>query len=209
MKKNSLILFSLFCSFSLFAQNNQKEDDNSKFGMQISAKLGYGTLVQSDMVDLHGSVNSGNFLFTYQLPGGASIGTGIGLLEFQANGVSAGESYALYQEYLRIPLNINFATALFEEKLNNKLQAYAGGGLYANTLLTEKIQTLGGTHKNKNQGWNAGFGFEIGMKFEVSNNFIFGIGFESQSDFSSMKKNDVKRKLEKISTVNFSLGFKF
>jgi len=106
-------------------------------------------------------------------------------------------------------LYIDFTLALFKEQLDNKLQAYAGGGLYANTLLTEKIQTLNGTHKNKNQGWNAGFGFEAGMKFEVSNNFIFGIGFESQSDFSSMKKNDVKRKLEKISTVNFSLGFKF
>lgn len=209
MKKNLLILLALFCSFSLFAQDNQKTEYNSKFGMEFSAKLGYGTFVQPDMVDLYGAVNSGNILFTYQLPENASISTGIELLEFQANGVSSGENYALDQMYLRIPLNINFTLALFEEQLDNKLQVYAKGGVYANTLLTEKIQTLNGTYKNKNQGWNAGFGFEAGMKFEVSNNFIFGIGFESQSDFSSMKKNDVKRKLEKISTVNFSLGFKF
>lgn len=209
MKRNLLTLIVLFCSFSLFAQDNQKTEDNSKFGMQVSAKLGYGTLVQSGKVDLHGTVNSGNFLFTYQLPGGASLSTGIGLMEFQTNGVSAGENYSLDQRYLRIPLYIDFTLALFEEQLDNKLQAYAGGGLYANTLLTEKIQTLDGTHKNKNQGWNAGFGFEVGMKFKVANDFIFGIGFESQSDFSSMKKNEVKRKLERISTVNFSLGFKF
>src|SRR5690625_304406 len=209
MKKNLFLLLALFCSLSLFAQNNQKEEDNSKFGMEFSAKLGYGTLEQPDMVDLLGAVNVGNMLFTYQLLENTSISTGIGLLEFQANGVSAGENYALDQMYLRIPLYLNLRLALFEEQLDNKLQAYAGGGVYANTLLTEKIQTLNGTHKNKNLGWNGGFGFEVGMKFEVSNNFIFGIGFESQSDLSSMKKNDVKRKLEKISTANFTLGFKF
>jgi len=83
MKKNLFLLLALFCSFSLFAQDSQKEEDNSKFGMQVSSKIGYGTLVQSGKVDLHGTVNSGNFLFTYQLPGGASIGTGIGLMEFR------------------------------------------------------------------------------------------------------------------------------
>lgn len=209
MKKNLFILLAVFGSISLFAQDNQKTEDNSKFGIKVSAKLGYGTFVQPDMVDLYGTVNTGEMLVTYQLPGNTSISTGIGLLEFQANGVSAGENYALDQKYLRIPLYLNLRLALFEEQLDNKLQAYAGGGVYANTLLTEKIQTLNGTHKNKNQGWNTGFGFEVGMKFEVSHNFIFGIGFESQSDFSSMKKNEMKRKLEKISTVNFALGFRF
>src|SRR5690625_6560204 len=91
MKKNLFLLLALFCSLSLFAQNNQKEEDNSKFGMEFSAKLGYGTLVQPDMVDLLGAVNVGNMLFTYQLLENTSISTGIGLLEFQANGVSAGE----------------------------------------------------------------------------------------------------------------------
>lgn len=209
MKNNLLILLAIFCSSSIFAQDNQIIKGDSKFGMQFSAKIGYGTLVQPDMVDLHGTVNVGNILFSYQLPKGASISTGVEALQFQTNGVSAGENYALDQMYLRIPLYLNFRLGLLEEQLDNKLQAYARGGLYANTLLNEKIQTLDGTHKNKNQGWNAGFGFEVGMKFEVTNNFIFGIGFESQSDFSSMKKNDVKRKLEKISTVNFSLGFMF
>lgn len=209
MKKNLLILFALFCSFSLFAQDKQETENDSKFGMQVLAKIGYGTLIQSDMVDLHGTVNSGELLFTYQLPGGASIVTGIGLLDFRTNGVSAGESYSLDQMYLRIPLYLNFSLALFEEQLDNKFKAYAGLGFYANTLLEEKIQTLDGTHKNKNQGWNGGIGANLGMKFEVSNNFTFGIGFETQSDFTSMKKNDVKRKLEGISTVNFSLEFKF
>src|SRR5699024_1954022 len=176
MKKNLFLLLALFCSLSLFAQDNQKEEDNSKFGMEFSAKLGYGTLVQPDMVDLHRTVNSGNFLFTYQLPGGASLSTGIGLMEFQTNGVSAGENYSLDQRYLRIPLYIDFTLALFEEQLDNKLQAYAGGGLYANTLLTEKLQTVDGTHSNKNQGRNDGFDFEYGMKSKVANYVIFAIG---------------------------------
>ncbi len=209
MKQNVLLVLAIFCSFALYAQDEQETDSNSKFGMQFSAKLGYGTLVQPDMVDLHGTVNVGNMLYTYQLTVNTSISTGVEGLQFQTNGVSGGENYALDHMYLRIPLYLNLRLSLFEKQLDNKLQAYAGAGLYANSLLSEKIQTLNGTYKNKNQGWNGGFGFEVGVKFEVSNDFIFGIGFESQSDFSKMKKNDVKRKLEGISTVNFMLGFKF
>lgn len=208
MKKTVISLFTVFSSFLTLAQESG-ETKQSELGIKIDAKLGYATLIQSDMVNTQGDINGGEVQFYYKLSGGTSFNTGIGLMDFRANGTSAGESYFLDQRYLRIPLYVNYSLSIFEKQFDDKLQGYAGIGLYANTLLREEIQTLGGTDKNKNQGWNGGYGFQLGMKFGVSDNFNFGLGFESQNDFSKMKKNGVERKLEQISTVNFTLEFKF
>ena len=208
MKKSAITLFTVFSSFLTLAQESG-DTKQSELGIKVDAKLGYATLIQSDMVNTQGDINGGEVQFYYKLPGGTSFNTGIGLMDFRANGTLAGESYFLDQRYLRIPLYVNYSLSIFEKQFDDKLQGYAGIGLYANTLLREEIQTLGGTDKNKNQGWNGGYGFQLGMKFGVSDNFNFGLGFESQNDFSKMKKNGVERKLEQISTVNFTLEFKF
>ncbi|MDY0090632.1 MAG: hypothetical protein RBR78_09730 [Flavobacteriaceae bacterium] len=209
MKKTVIILLTVLSSFLALAQETEDTKRKSEFGINFGGKLGFGTLVQSDMVNLQGSANGGDMVYYYQFPKGTSVSLGVGAMQFKANGVTAGESYSLDQMYLRIPLYINYSLSVFGEELDYKLKTYAGIGLYANTLLKEEIQTLGGTHKNKNQGWNGGYGFQLGLKFAVAKDFDFGIGFETQQDFSNMKKNGVKRKLEGVSTVNFTLGMKF
>jgi opacity protein-like surface antigen len=131
------------------------------------------------------------------------------MLDFNANGVSDGESYALKQTYLRIPINLNYSLFILKNQLDSKLSAYGGIGIYANNLFREEIQTIDQTFKNKNQGWNAGLGFNLGLRFGVTKDVNFGIGFESQSDITKMKKNGTERKLEEINTINFSFEFKF
>jgi opacity protein-like surface antigen len=84
------------------------------------------------------------------------------------------------------------------------VNAYGGIGIYGNTLLKEEIQTLPQNFELKNQGWNLGFGLNFGMIFEIYDGTSLGIGFESQSDMTKMKKNGVERKLENINTVNFT-----
>ena len=206
MKKS---VFMLFAILLMSVANAQENPPKPELGFSGNAKLGYAKLIQSEMVNLNGTVNSGDLLFFYRFPSGTYLSTGIGMLDFNANGVTAGESFALEQSYLRIPLYLNYSLTIFKEQLDNKLAAYGGIGVYANTLLKEEVQTLSETFKNKNQGWNGGFGFNLGMRFGVTENFNFGIGFESQSDFSKMKKNGVDRKLEGINTVHFTIEFKF
>lgn len=208
MKKTIIILMALLSSTYLFAQEIQEPKKEAEFGLRFNAKLGFATLVQSNTVDLQGSANGGEILFYYKGASGTSISLGVEDLQFKANGVSGGENYSLDQYHLRIPFKINYSLSVLEDQLDNKLQAYAGIGVYANTLLREKIQTLEETYRNKNQGWNAGYGFELGIAFEVYKDFTFGLGFEAQNDFMDMKKDDVKRKLEGISTVNFRLELK-
>lgn len=204
-----IIIVSLFSALSLCAQEAAITEAKPKFGINFQAKLGYASLVRSNNVDLQGTVNAGDMLFYYKFSDLTSISTGIGLLEYRANGTTAGESYSLSQTYLRIPVYMNFSLSIFEDALSNKLQAYTGIGFYANTLLEEEIQTLNENITNENQGWNGGYAFQVGMKFGVSEGFNFGIGFETQSDFSAMKKKDTKRKLEGISTINFQLIYNF
>ena len=206
MKKCQFVLLLLLLTFSVKAQEDPKK---TEFGLNTNAKIGFGKLIQNGMVNLNGSVNSGDILFFYRLPSGTTISAGVGLLDFNANGVIAGESYALKQSYLRIPINLNYSFFILKDQLDSKLSSYAGIGVYANSLLKEEVQTVNETFKNKNQGWNAGLGFNLGLRVGVTKNLNFGIGFESQSDFTKMKKNGVERKLQEINTVNFALEFKF
>lgn len=206
MKKT---IFTLFVVLTTLAAKAQEEPKKPELGFNLNGKIGYAKLIQNEMVNLNGSINSGDMLFFYRLPSGTSFSTGVGMISFNANGVTAGESYALEQTYLRIPLYINYSLTILEKQLDSKLLAYGGIGVYANSLLKEEIQTVDETFKNKNQGWNAGLGFNIGVRFGITENVNFGIGFESQSDFSKMKKNGVERKMEEINTVNFSFEYKF
>ena len=89
------------------------------------------------------------------------------------------------------------------------LALFLVGFLSYQIMNKEEIQTIDQTFKNKNQGWNAGLGFNLGLRFGVTKDVNFGIGFESQSDITKIKKNGTERKLEEINTINFSFEFKF
>jgi len=208
MKKNVIALLALFTSVFAFAQEVETKTE-SELGIKIVGKIGFGTLETSNAVNLHGNVNAGDLLFYYSLPNGNSFSAGVGTLQFTANGASAGETYSLDQTYLRIPAYYNYSLSILKDQLDDKLQAYGGIGLYAQTLLKEEVKTTAATTKNKNQGWNAGLGFQLGLKFDVTHNLDFGLGIETQSDLTDMKKDKVERKLDKLSTVNFQLNFKF
>jgi opacity protein-like surface antigen len=206
MKKVQFTLLFLLFALGVTAQEETKK---AEFGITTSGKLGFGKLNQTGIVKLNGSINAADVLFFYKLSSRTTINGGIGLLDFNANGVTSGESYALKQSYFRIPVNLNYSFSVLEDQLDNKLSAYGGIGVYANTLFREEIQTIDETVKNKNQGWNAGLGFSVGLRFGVTKDMNLGVGFESQSDRTKMKKNGVERKLEEINTINFSFEFKF
>ncbi len=206
MKKNVITLLLALTSTFVFAQETESQSD---FGIQAVAKIGFGTLDSSNMVKLHGNVNAGDLLFSYRFPNQISLSAGVGTLQFTANGATAGETFSLDQTYLRIPVYFNYSLSIFEQQFDDKIQAYTGIGIYANTLLKEEYKTINSSATNKNQGWNTGVGLQLGMKFSASKNLNLGVGFESQSDLSDMEKNKAKRKLEGVTTVNFSVEFKF
>ena len=206
MKKT---IFTLFILLGTLVNNAQEETKKGEFGIIMNGKLGFAKLKQSGEVQLNGNVNAGETQFYYSLPSGTYFTIGVGLLEFNTNGVSDGENFSLEQNYIRIPLYINKTMPVLKEQLNNKVNAYAGVGIYGNTLLKEEIQTLSQNFELKNQGWNLGFGLNFGMLFEIYDGTSFGIGFESQSDITKMKKNGVERKLENINTINFIFRWNF
>jgi opacity protein-like surface antigen len=200
MKKSIFTLLLVLITLNVKAQEETKKGE---FGIIMNGKLGFAKLKQSGEVQLNGNVNAGETQFYYSLPSGTYFTLGIGLLEFNTNGVSGGENYSLEQNYIRIPMYINKTFLLLKEQLNNKVNAYGGVGIYGNTLLKEELKTLSQNFELKNQGWNLGFGLNFGMLFEIYDETSLGIGFESQSDITKMNKNGMERKLESINTFNF------
>src|SRR5690606_27188029 len=199
---------ALFTSAFAFAQEVETKND-SEWGIKMEGKIGFGTLVSSNTVNLHGNVNAGNIMLYYSLPNGNSFSAGVGTLQFTANGATAGETYSLEQMYLKIPVYYNFSISILKEQLDDKFQAFGGFGVYAQTLLKEEFKTMTTTATNKNQGWNAGLGVQLGVKFDVTQDLDFGVGFETQYDLNDLEKDNTSRRMETATTINFLIGFKF
>jgi hypothetical protein len=118
MKKSIFTLLLVLITLNVKAQEESKQKE---LGFNVTGKLGFAKLNQSGMVLLNGSINAGDVLFFYRLPSGTTFSTGIGLMDFNANGVSAGESYALKQSYLRIPINLNYSLVFLNQLMSIRI----------------------------------------------------------------------------------------
>ena len=81
--------------------------------------------------------------------------------------------------------------------------------MYANTLLKQELETIAGNTATKNMGWNFGFSSQIGLKFVLTDALNIGMGLESQSDFTKMKKDGAEQRIEQINALYFKMGFSF
>lgn len=211
MKKQVIAaLMILFISGTTLAQETVKQED-SKLEFVVNAKLGFARLKQTGNIPLNGNMNGSDFLLSYKISPKWDMAAGFGFYEFNTNSTSFGNSYSLKNSYLRIPLQFNGDFSVFknEKSGNEKILFTVGLGLYANTLLKQKIEAINGSIEDKNLGWNFGFSSQVGAKFLLSDALNIGIGLESQSDFTKMEKNGNKQRIEQFNGMYFKLGFKF
>ncbi|WP_274474463.1 outer membrane beta-barrel protein [Mangrovimonas aestuarii] len=212
MKKQIFSLALLISSFSAFTQNDETTPpkEETKFDITANGNLGFAKLEQTGQPKLNGFINSGEFLFSMKIAKNTKIGTGIGLMEFDANTFSNGENANIQNTYLQIPvsLNWNLLPSSFKGQSENFKIIFGFGG-YANHLLKQELETTSGNTKEKGLGWNFGLSTQLGMKMKISDCFSFGIGYKGQSDLNKMEKNNVKRKLINANTFYFSVGVDF
>lgn len=211
MKKNIFFSFFLvFLSMTLNAQNGIKyETSDSKTEFIVIPKVGFATISQFQQPKLSGFVNGGDVLAAFKLINGSSVSFGLGYNEFSANTNLNGENASLSNTYLRIPVNYTTNFSFFKNKTNSDfVYLSAAIGFYANTLLKSKLEAFAANSSEKNLGWNFGFSTYIGAKFNVSDNFNLGLGMETNNDLSKMKKNNFEQKINNLTTVNLTLGFR-
>jgi len=200
-----IIVTSFFISFFIV----KAQEKEISLGFDIVPKLGTAVLVESNKVNVNGTVNAGDVLFYYKLKK-SKFSAGIGVLNFLADGTFKGQEYFLQQSYLRIiPLKITQNVEVFDKSSNNRFQVIVGVETYLNTLLEEHLETIEQKIEIKKSNWNSGVSIDLGMNFDVSKHTCFGIGYQVGGDISSLKKNNnTKGKLRAISTINFTLGIK-
>ena len=211
MKKNiflSAVLILFSCS--LFAQDTVKyESSNSKIEILFIPKFGFAKISQSESPKINGFVNGGDILLAFKLKNGSFLSSGIGYNDFNANSTVAGENANLNNIYLRIPVNYISNFSFFKNKNNADFVFLSLGiGFYANTLLKSEVESFIGTNSEKNLGWNFGLSSYVGAKFSVSDTFNLGIGLETNNDLTKMKKDDFEQKINNLTTLNLTLGFR-
>ncbi len=211
MKKQAFAALALlFLSGTAIAQETPEKKD-SKLEFVVNGKLGFARLKQSGNVPLNGNITGSDLLLSYQISPKWDIATGVGFYDFNANTTIAGNSVSLKNSYLRIPLQFNGDFSVFknEKNGNDKIFFTVGVGLYANTLLKQEVEAVTGNFEDKNLGWNFGFSSQVGAKFVLSDALNIGIGLESQSDFTKMKKDGAEQRIEQFNGMYFKLGLTF
>jgi len=169
--------------------------------------LGTAKFKETGNVTLNGFMNGSDVLISKKITKKIDLSAGLGYFEFYGNRTLSGNTSSIKNTYFHIPLNLKSDINLFNDKPENQnVFLIIGLGLYANTQLKQEVETLDGNFSDKNLGWNFGFSSKIGIKFKVSDKLNLGIGYESQSDFSKMKKNDIARKIEGLNSIYFTLG---
>ena len=208
MKKQILALALLAVSYTTLAQTETKQ---SKLSLIVEAKLGFARISQEGSVKLNGSINGSDLLLSYKFAKNWDVATGIGMMEFDANSILAGNATSLKNTYIQIPVLINGNYVIFKNKetQNPNVAFIVSVGLCANTLLKQEIETISGSASSKNLGWNYSFLSQFGVKFIISDELNLGLGLEGQTDFTKMKNNGTEQRIEQLNALFFKLGFNF
>ncbi|WP_291129733.1 acyloxyacyl hydrolase [Flavobacterium sp. UBA7682] len=209
LKSTIFVSFLCFISNHVFAQTIKADDETSnQFEIQVIAKLGTAKFKETGNVSLNGFTNGSDVLISKKITKKTYLVTGLGYFEFNGNRTVSGNTSSVKNTYLHIPLQLMSNINLFKEKAENQnIFLTIGLGIYANTQLKQEVELLDGDISEKNLGWNFGFSSKIGIKFKTSDKLNLGIGFESQSDFNKMKKNNIERKIDGSNSIYFLLGF--
>jgi hypothetical protein len=212
MKNQFLLIIFFISSNAVFAQtkNNVEGNTSNRLEILIIEKYGFAKLYETGNVPQNGFIDSHDALISIKLSKYQDLylSTGLGLLEFNGNRNLNGNTTSLKNLYVHIPLNFKYDINIFKNKSENQNIFFSSGiGLYGNNLLFQDTETIMDYNRDKNLGWNFGISRLFGLKFNVSQIMNFGIGYESQSDLSKMKNNNIERKIESSNTIYFSLGF--
>lgn len=213
--KKELFTKIIFLILALFSSViTQAQEKENRFSYDVTVGIGRAKYEQTDRVTINATAVSIGALIDYNLSEKLSLGTGAYYMVVDGNGVLSGNEYAFEQQYLRIPLKITWTD--FLQGLNNKnptssktTHTYGSLGIYAGTLLKEKVEFIGRNEEIKNGGWNMGLIGELGAKFAITENSYFGVGMTAWNDFFEMKKDNIKRELDVVSTIGITFIHRF
>src|SRR5690554_1761697 len=158
MKKNDLtkkifLLLTVFSVVALQAQENNEipQEKKSRFSYDVAVGIGRAKYSQTERVDITGSATNLDFRVNYRLSDTYSLGSGLDFLWVDANGVFQGNEFSLEQSYLRIPLKFTYTGEIDKGRgiraSNRTTHIYGSLGVYAGTLLREKVKTLDSREK--------------------------------------------------------------
>jgi hypothetical protein len=210
MKKQYLTALAVLFTAVTLAQTTPEKKE-SKFEFQANAKVGFARLKQSGLVPLNGNINGSDLLLSYKISPKWDIASGVSFLQFNANPTIAGETASIRNSYLQIPVRFTGDFNIFDvtEPKDAKIFFTIGLGVYANTLLKQELETVTGNTDTKNLGWNFGLSTGAGLKFVLTDALNIGLGLESQSEFTKMKKDGAEQRIEQSNSMYLKVGFKF
>ena len=209
MKKLFLLSILFIFNYSVFGQSSTSSDTIFKknTGLHFVAKLGFGRIWESGKGPLNGFIGGVDAIYSIKLKT-TYLQTGLGYLAIDANRTENGNTAAITNEYLQIPLIWKSYKTIFDDQSKKqRLQSVTGVGLYANTLLNQKKEAITGNSSAIYLGWNYGYTFQLGLKYAVSDKWDIETGWQFQGDLSKMKKNGIERKTDYINAFYFDFKF--
>lgn len=176
-----LLVISLLSIFSYAQENqglkNQNLENQNSWSMEVSGKLGVGTLTTRAYENLSGNVTASEVLLVYNAKR-FSFGGGLGFLQFNSNVTAANQIFGLESSFLQIPGKVQYHGNLNPEPEQQIVSFVVGTGVVGTYHISESLTSYAEDIDRDYQGWQLGFIVETGLLFQVYDDLSAGIFLE-------------------------------
>lgn len=210
MKTLKFKLFSLLTTLFFFTALGQDDiEKNTKFNLDFSFGIGFAKVKNDNQPNYDLNANNSQVLIAYSIKEDIGLATGLGYTQFSGNGFNAVGNFYHERDVLRIPLLLT-TKHIFSDKIG----AYANFGLYGQVIINDEFQFLNRIEDDVFGGWTFGFQGNLGLTYQITNQFKVGLDFATQSDFSKVEtENNAtfsdEQKIEQVNTFGLLFGFSF
>lgn len=192
-----LIFFFVLFAFPLSLIAQEKKP-SSKFSIAAYSGIGYGKLSSTESPRYNMDYNGGDFLFNYRFAEEFSIGLGYGYERLSGTAFNQDGVFSRDMSLIKVPLVLSFD--IFS---TDKISMIGAVGVYGRNIQKDKKHFMTHTESVSYKNWAFGTQFNVGISYNVFDNFDLGVQFMNQSDFSKYKTKDRTQeiKLSEFSAV--------
>ena len=178
MHKHFLAFF--FPIVFLNAGVSAQESPLSKWTFQLSQGMGTAVL-QNDFVPSRLEMTGVEVLGSYRFNDQTELATGATLMGLNGNSFNELGNYNQTRGILRIPVLLQNSRPLTE-----KAQILTSAGVFANHILEDTQQYVGGLETLQVPNWSLGVRGGIGMSYDLSSRTALGVEYRLEHAFSDL-----------------------
>lgn len=170
------------------------------FNLIVNGDLGQGTFVNETTPDYNINSFSSELLLKYRITYNLGIATGVGLTEYNGDGVNFVGTFHHERSIVKVPLAV-----VLDYPVSEKVSIVPKFGVYGHYIVKDQHQFLKYKINHLYSGWNFGAEMGLGILYQISKNALLGFQYRLMYDltqFETIENNAFIYTKQKAGRVN-------